>query len=140
VRHHWRLGFRQSGFHLNVGRVTQKPHSSKLLPAARGIDDRVKRRTRPAQETPTEGRGSITPTPFGPQAEDLDPGQAARGAERWRSLLIILERHAIVESGLPLAAFPTPQRRGLVDTFGQIGTETMALARRPGRALWTMTG
>ena len=77
--HRWRLGFRQSGFHritrvsrvptirifwplslshhaavplgfhLKVGWVTQKPHSSKLLPAARGIDDQVKRRTRPAQ-------------------------------------------------------------------------------------------
>jgi len=29
--------------------VTQKSHSYKLLPAARGINDRVKRRTRPAQ-------------------------------------------------------------------------------------------
>src|SRR4051794_36120817 len=77
--HHWRLGFRQSGLHhiarvsrapalrtfrplslphhalvplgfrRKVGWATQKPHSSELLPAARGIDDRVKRRTRPAQ-------------------------------------------------------------------------------------------
>ena len=79
MRHHWGLGFRQSGFHrvtrvsrvpairifwprslshhaavplglhLKVGWVTQQPQSSTLLPAARGIDDRVKRRTRPAQ-------------------------------------------------------------------------------------------
>jgi len=77
--HHWRLGFRQSGFHhgarvarapvirtcwprslphhaavprgfrRKVGWATQKSPSSKLLPAARGIDDQVKRRTRPAQ-------------------------------------------------------------------------------------------
>jgi hypothetical protein len=33
---------------LKVGWVTQKSHSSNLLPAARGINDRVKRRTRPA--------------------------------------------------------------------------------------------
>jgi hypothetical protein len=32
-----------------VGWATQKPHSSELLPAARGIDDRVTRRTQPAQ-------------------------------------------------------------------------------------------
>jgi len=73
--HHWRLRFRECallllarvlrdaalrvfrplprshhavvpvGFRRQVGWVTQKPQSSELLPAARGIDNRVKRRT-----------------------------------------------------------------------------------------------
>jgi len=73
--HPWRLGFRQFGLHriaralrdaalrvfrplplshhavvplgfrVKVGWVTQKPSSSELLPAARGIDNRVTRRT-----------------------------------------------------------------------------------------------
>jgi hypothetical protein len=33
------------GFRFKVGWATQKPSSSELLPAARGIDDRVRRRT-----------------------------------------------------------------------------------------------
>ena len=39
------------GFRRKVGWATQKSASSELLPAARGIDDWVKRRTRPTQRS-----------------------------------------------------------------------------------------
>ena len=42
LSHHAAVPF---GFRRQVGWVTQKPQSSELLPAARGIDNRVKRRT-----------------------------------------------------------------------------------------------
>ena len=93
--HRWRLGFKQSGLHRSarvlrvpavhtfrplslphhalvpfgfrrkVGWATQKPTSSKLLPAARGIDDWVKRRTwsrRPARYQPWP----VDPSPSAP--------------------------------------------------------------------------
>ncbi len=80
--HHWRLGFKQSGLHhiarasrapavrifrplslphhalvpfgfrRQVGWATQKSLSSELLPVVRGIDDWVKRRTRPGHRSP----------------------------------------------------------------------------------------
>jgi hypothetical protein len=112
VRHRWGLGFRQSGFHrvtrvsrapairifwplslshhaavplgfhLKVGWVTQKPHSSKLLPAARGIDDRVKRRTRPAQGVVVAVRRAVDVAGGRVQGDVVGPGCPAHDTMR----------------------------------------------------------
>ncbi len=90
------------------------------------------------QEERTSGEvGTIVATPLGPLALDADEDLIAQRRARWRALAEVLARHTTIESGSVLATLPASRRADLIALFGQSGAASIALARQPGRVLWT---
>jgi len=103
---------------------------------ARSTLELVSRRVQQEERSNGEA-GTLVATPLGPLALDADEDALARRRVRWQALLAALEQHATIEPGSVLATLPTSRRADLIALFGLSGAASIALARQPGRVLWT---